>query len=169
MSNDTDRTPPLPDADAATRLAALRRGVAAGLRRVNPLVDPDAAAMLDGLLDALAVGDLSRLASELGLIGRGGTSRDVATAYDDRDFLIRALHRQMGIADRGEAGAAQVVQRFKRYESVNWKRDRTRSDPPADPVAALCWNLLRLALPDSRRMPSPESVAAILKKVQSMF
>jgi hypothetical protein len=167
MSN-IDRKPPLPDADAATRLAALRRGVAAGLRRVNPIVDPDAAAMLDGLLDALATGDLAALASEIGIVGRGGQSRDQRAARADRDFLIRHLHRQLGLEDRGEAAAAQIIQRFRRYEANSWPRDRDREDPPADPVAALCWNLLRLDLPDSRRMPSPASVAAIIQKIQTM-
>lgn len=169
MSTDTDRKPPLPDADAATRLAALQRGVSAGLRRVNPIVDPDAVAMLEALLSALAVGDLSRLASELGLIGRGGQSRDQRAAREDRDFLIRHLHRALGLTDRGEAAAAQIIQRFRRYEANSWPRDRDREDPPADPVAALCWNILMLDLPDSRRMPSPETVAAILKKVQTIF
>ena len=167
--NETDRKPPLPDADPATRLAALRRGVAAGLRRVNPTVDPDAAAMLDGLLDALAVGDLGALAAEIGIVGRGGVSRDQRAAREDRDFLIRHLHRQLGLEDRGEAAAAQIIQRFRRYEASGWKRDRDREDPPADPVAALCWNILMLDLPDTRRMPSPETVVAILKKVQTMF
>lgn len=167
MSTDTDRAVPLPDADPATRLAALRRGVAAGLRRVNPIVDPDAAAMLEALQSALAVGDLAALASETGIVGRGGQSRDQRAAREHRDFLIRHLHRQLGLEDRGEAAAAQIIQRFRRYEANSWPRDRDREDPPADPVAALCWNILRLDLPGSRRMPSPESVAAILKKVQS--
>lgn len=165
--SDNERNIPLPDADAATRLAALRRGVAAGLRRVNPTVDPSAAAMLDALLDALATGDLSALAAEIGIFGRGGVSRDQRAAREDRDFLIRHLHRQLGLEDRGEAAAAQVIQRFRRYEAGGWKRDRDREAAPADPVAATCWNLLRLDLPDSRRMPSPETVAAILKKVQT--
>lgn len=168
MSTDTDRKPPLPDADPATRLAALRRGVAAGLRRVNPIVDPDAAAMLEALQSALAVGDLGALASGLGIVGRGGQSRDQRAAREHRDFLIRHLHRQLGLADRGEAAAAQIIQRFRRYEANSWPRDRDRNDPPADPVAALCWNILMLDLADSRRMPAPETVAGILQKFQTM-
>jgi hypothetical protein len=113
------------------------------------------------------VGDLSKLATEIGIVGRGGQSRDQRAAREDRDFLIRHLHRALGLTDRGEAAAAQIIQRFRRYEAGGWKRDRNREDPPADPVAALCWNILRLDLPESRRMPSPETVAAILKKVQS--
>jgi len=132
---------------------------------VSPIVDTLASEMLEELQHALAVGDFSRLGSELSLIGQGGTSRDMALAYEDRNFLIRAMHRQMGLEDRGEAGAAQIIHRFRRYEVNSWKRDRDRADPPADPVACLCWNLLRLNLLDSRRMPSAQSVAAILKKV----
>jgi len=165
--SDNERNTPLPDADAATRLAALRRGVAAGLRRVNPRVDPSAAAMLEALLDGLVSGDLSALASELGIVGRGGLSRDQRVAREDRDFLIRRIHLDLGLKDRGTAAAAQVIQRFKRYEASGWKRDRNRDDPPADPVTALCWNILKLDLPDRSRMPSPETVSEILKKVHS--
>lgn len=163
----TSRNVPLHDADAATRLSALRRGVCSGLRRVNRTVDPDAAAMLEALLDALVSGDLAALASELGLIERGGLSRDQRSAREDRDFLIRHLHRAIRLNSQDEAAAAQIIQRFRRYEGSGWKRDRDRADPPADPVAALCWNILQLDLPDSRRMPSVESVAAILRKFQT--
>jgi hypothetical protein len=165
--SESDGKVPLPDADAATRLAALRRACATASRVARQQGDYDAAAMAEAAQWVLAVGDLNNLASAIGVVGRGGLSRDQRAAREDRDFLIRHLHRQLGLEDRGEAAAAQIVQRFRRYEGSGWKRDRDRADPPADPVAALCWNILKLDLPDSRRMPSAESVAAILKKVHS--
>lgn len=165
--SDNERNTPLPDADAATRLAALRRGVASGQSKVNPHVDPNADAMLAALQSALATGNLAALASEVGIIGRGGLSRDQRVAREDRDFLIRRIHLDLGLKDRGTAAAAQVIQRFKRYEATGWKRDRNRDDPPADPIKALCWNILKLDLPDRSRMPSPETVSEILKKVHS--
>jgi hypothetical protein len=167
--NETYRAVPLPGRDAHARRGAFRRALVTAARQAFAQGDFDAAEMAEAALDTLVSGDLAAFASAIGLVERGGVSRDMAAALSDRDFLIAALHREIGLADRGLAGAALIVQRFRRYESGAWPRDRGRTDPPEDRVAALCWNLLHLDLPDSRRMPSPESVAAILKKVQSMF
>ena len=165
--SETDRAVPLPGRDAHARRAAFRRALVTAARRAFAQGDFEAAEMAEAALETLVSGDLDKFAAEIGIVGRGGVSRDQRAARGHRDFLIRHLHRALGLTDRGEAAAAQIIQRFRRYESSGWKRDRDREDPPADPVAALCWNLLHLDLPDSRRMPSPESVAAILKKVQS--
>ncbi len=165
--SDTDRTLPLPSRDAHARRAAFRRALVTAARRAFAQGDFEAAEMAEAALDTLVSGDLAAFASAIGLVERGGVSRDMAAALSDRDFLIAALHREIGLSDRGLAGAALIVQRFRRYESDAWPRDRRRADPPEDRVAALCWNILQLDLPASRRMPSPESVAAILKKVQS--
>lgn len=163
----SNRTLPLPDRDAHARHTAFRRALVTAARRAFAQGDFEAAAMAEAALETLVSGDLDKFAAEIGIVGRGGVSRDQRVAREDRDFLIRHLHRQLGLEDRGETAAAQIIQRFRRYEAIGWKRDRDRDDPPADPVAATCWNLLRLDLPDARRMPSPATVAAILQKVHS--
>lgn len=161
--SDTDRLIPLPDADAATRLTALRRGVAAGLRRVNPIVDPDAAAMLEALLDGLVSGDLGALASELGIVERGGMSRDMARAKGFRDDLLRELHRRLGLNAVDVYTASLIAKTVSDYATRRWTRDQHRDDPPADPIVTICWYILRLDLPDRHKILSARQVLSILQ------
>lgn len=162
--NDNERNIPLPDADAATRLAALRRGVAAGLRRVNPTVDPSAAAMLEALQDGLVSGDLSALASELGIVERGGMSRDVARAKGFRDDLLRELHRRLGLNVVDVYTASLIAKTVSEYAKRRWPRDQHRDEPPADPVVEICWHILRLELPDRNKIMSARQVLSILQE-----
>lgn len=161
--NDTDRAVPLPDADPATRLAALRRGVAAGLRRVNPTVDPDAAAMLEALQSALVTGDLAALAAEIGIVGRGGMSRDTARAKGFRDDLLRELHRRLGLVAVDLYTASLIAKTVSDYAKRRWTRDQHRDDPPADPIVTICWHILRLDLPDRNKILSARQVLSILQ------
>ncbi|WP_300585217.1 hypothetical protein [Marivita sp.] len=160
----TSRNIPLHDADAATRLSALRRGVCSGLRRVNRTVDPDAAAMLEALLDALVSGDLAAIASELGLVERGGMSRDATRAKEFRDNLLRELHRCLGLDAVDSYTASLIATKVSGYARRGWMRDRHRTDPPADPVAEICWHIMRLELADRYKLLSARQVLSILTK-----
>lgn len=162
--SENERNVPIPDADAATRLAALRRGVAAGLRRVNPRVDPNAASMLEALQSALVSGDLSALASELGIVERGGMSRDVARAKGFRDDLLRELHRCLGLKAVDGYTASLTAKTVSEYAKRRWPRDQHRDEPPADPVVAICWYILGLDLPDRHKILSARQVLSVLQE-----
>jgi hypothetical protein len=144
------------------RLSALRRALCTGARHARAQGDIAAALVAEDALAIVATGDLSAFAGDLGIVARGGVSRDARENLRRRDILLRALHREMKIADKGAAGAALIAARFSRYETTAWPRDRKASAVPADPVAAICYQICSLDLPDRSRMPGARRVAVIL-------